>query len=140
MILFAEGTRSNDGKLGSFKKGAFQMAKQAGVRIVPVSIGNYLFFYNFISFTCEISIFRKYFYSFTYEFYFFCPWKIPFIWYITLLGNLHRWMPKNAALPIAPLRYFSNDLHMKFPCFNSLSYWFSYVNSTGISIRCSYVR
>lgn len=40
IVLFAEGTRSLDGKLKTFKKGAFQMAKSAGVRIVPVSIGN----------------------------------------------------------------------------------------------------
>ena len=30
MVLFAEGTRSDDGRLGLFKKGAVQMAKQAG--------------------------------------------------------------------------------------------------------------
>jgi len=40
MVLFAEGTRAKDGRLKQFKKGAFQMAKAAGVRIVPVSIGN----------------------------------------------------------------------------------------------------
>lgn len=40
MVLFAEGTRSEDGALRKFKKGAFQIAKAAGVRIVPVSIGN----------------------------------------------------------------------------------------------------
>lgn len=40
MVLFAEGTRSIDGKLKRFKKGAFQMAKEAGCRVVPVSIGN----------------------------------------------------------------------------------------------------
>ena len=40
-----------------FKKGAFQMAKAAGVRIVPVSI-----------------------------------------------GNLHRLLPANCPLPIAPIR------------------------------------
>lgn len=62
MTLFAEGTRSEDGRLGPFKKGAFQMAKQAGVKIIPVSI-----------------------------------------------GNLHRWMPKNALLPLAPIR----DVYIK---------------------------
>jgi 1-acyl-sn-glycerol-3-phosphate acyltransferase len=40
MVLFAEGTRSLDGRLKSFKKGAFQMAKRAGVRVVPVSLAN----------------------------------------------------------------------------------------------------
>ena len=62
MALFAEGTRSDDGRLGPFKKGAFQMAKQAGVKIIPVSI-----------------------------------------------GNLHRWMPKNALLPLAPI----TDVYIK---------------------------
>lgn len=62
MVLFAEGTRSDDGRLLPFKKGAFQMAKQAGVKIVPVSI-----------------------------------------------GNLHRWMPKTALLPLAPIR----DVYIK---------------------------
>lgn len=57
MVLFAEGTRSADGRLKKFKKGAFQMAKTAGVRVVPVSI-----------------------------------------------GNLHRWMPPSALLPLAPIR------------------------------------
>lgn len=40
MVLFPEGTRSRDGKLKEMKKGAFQIAKKAGVRIVPISIGN----------------------------------------------------------------------------------------------------
>jgi 1-acyl-sn-glycerol-3-phosphate acyltransferase len=62
MVLFAEGTRSNDGRLLPFKKGAFQMAKQAGVKVVPVSI-----------------------------------------------GNLHRWMPKTALLPLSPIR----DVYIK---------------------------
>ncbi|RYH13442.1 1-acyl-sn-glycerol-3-phosphate acyltransferase [archaeon] len=40
MVLFAEGTRSLDGRLGQFKNGAFKIAKEAGKRVVPVSIGN----------------------------------------------------------------------------------------------------
>jgi 1-acyl-sn-glycerol-3-phosphate acyltransferase len=36
--IYPEGTRSRDGHLLSFKKGAFVMAIQAGVPIVPVSI------------------------------------------------------------------------------------------------------
>eukprot|EP01031_Cornospumella_fuschlensis_P029347 gene29347-35426_t len=40
MVLFAEGTRSVDGRLGQFKNGAFKIAKEAGKRIIPVSIGN----------------------------------------------------------------------------------------------------
>lgn len=37
--IFAEGTRSTDGRLRPFKKGGFTMAIEAGVPIVPVSIG-----------------------------------------------------------------------------------------------------
>jgi 1-acyl-sn-glycerol-3-phosphate acyltransferase len=36
--IFAEGTRSPDGRLRQFRKGAFSMAIDAGVFIVPVSI------------------------------------------------------------------------------------------------------
>jgi len=57
MVLFAEGTRSIDGRLKAMKKGAFQMAKAAGVKVVPISI-----------------------------------------------GNLHRWMPKEALMPLAPIQ------------------------------------
>lgn len=64
MVLFAEGTRSKDGVLKSFKKGAFQMAKAAKVRIIPVSI-----------------------------------------------GNLHRFMPPSALMPIAPLRNIYIKIH-----------------------------
>jgi len=38
VILFPEGTRSRDGKLGRFKRGAFHLAFEAGVPIVPVAI------------------------------------------------------------------------------------------------------
>lgn len=38
--VFAEGTRARPGQLLPFKKGAFYMARDAGVRIVPVAIKN----------------------------------------------------------------------------------------------------
>lgn len=38
IILFPEGTRSADGRLLPFKKGAFVIALQAGVPIVPVAV------------------------------------------------------------------------------------------------------
>ncbi len=38
VILFPEGTRSPDGRLRSFKKGAFVLALQTGVPILPVGI------------------------------------------------------------------------------------------------------
>jgi len=38
IVVFAEGTRSVDGRLLPFKKGAFVLALQAGVPIVPVSL------------------------------------------------------------------------------------------------------
>lgn len=38
VVLFPEGTRSKDGTMGAFKKGAFVMAINAGVPIVPVAI------------------------------------------------------------------------------------------------------
>jgi 1-acyl-sn-glycerol-3-phosphate acyltransferase len=36
VIVFVEGTRSRDGRLGEFKKGAFVLAIAAGVPVVPV--------------------------------------------------------------------------------------------------------
>ena len=39
--IFAEGTRHQNDKVGAFKKGAFHLAIQAQVPIVPVVIGNY---------------------------------------------------------------------------------------------------
>jgi 1-acyl-sn-glycerol-3-phosphate acyltransferase len=38
VVFFPEGTRTADGSLGRFKKGGFQMARQLGLEIVPVSI------------------------------------------------------------------------------------------------------
>ncbi|CAM9970114.1 unnamed protein product [Ascophyllum nodosum] len=38
IVTFPEGTRSQDGRLGEFKRGPFTMAQKAGVRIVPVTI------------------------------------------------------------------------------------------------------
>ena len=38
VILFPEGTRSRNGKLGRFKRGAFHLALETGVPIVPVAI------------------------------------------------------------------------------------------------------
>jgi 1-acyl-sn-glycerol-3-phosphate acyltransferase len=40
VILFAEGTRTKDGKLQPFKRGAFSLAVKAEVPIVPVTINN----------------------------------------------------------------------------------------------------
>jgi len=38
VIIFAEGTRTLDGRVGPFQKGAFAMAHQIGAPIVPMSI------------------------------------------------------------------------------------------------------
>lgn len=38
VIIFPEGTRSRDGKLGQFKKGAFVLAIQTGIPLVPVGV------------------------------------------------------------------------------------------------------
>ena len=42
VLLFAEGTRTSDGKLQPFKRGAFNLAVKAGVPVVPLTInGSY---------------------------------------------------------------------------------------------------
>jgi 1-acyl-sn-glycerol-3-phosphate acyltransferase len=38
VVIFPEGTRSRDGKLGAFKKGGFHLAVNSGAQIVPVAI------------------------------------------------------------------------------------------------------
>ncbi|PKP51368.1 MAG: 1-acyl-sn-glycerol-3-phosphate acyltransferase [Bacteroidetes bacterium HGW-Bacteroidetes-12] len=38
LMIFPEGTRSKSGKIGVFKKGAFHLALQANVKIIPVTI------------------------------------------------------------------------------------------------------
>ena len=38
VIFFPEGTRSRDGSLGSFKKGAFRMAKDLEIPIIPITL------------------------------------------------------------------------------------------------------
>jgi 1-acyl-sn-glycerol-3-phosphate acyltransferase len=38
VVIYPEGTRSRTGKLGQFKKGAFMLALQSGVEIVPVAV------------------------------------------------------------------------------------------------------
>jgi putative phosphoserine phosphatase/1-acylglycerol-3-phosphate O-acyltransferase len=40
VVIAPEGTRSRDGRLGRFKSGAFHLANQAGVPIVPIVIHN----------------------------------------------------------------------------------------------------
>ena len=38
VVFFPEGTRSRDGSLGSFKRGAFHLATELGVPVLPVTI------------------------------------------------------------------------------------------------------
>lgn len=40
IMIFAEGTRSVDGSLGPFKRGAFIMADKAGVPVIPIALEN----------------------------------------------------------------------------------------------------
>jgi 1-acyl-sn-glycerol-3-phosphate acyltransferase len=40
VLLFAEGTRTRDGKLQPFKRGAFALAVRSGVNVVPATINN----------------------------------------------------------------------------------------------------
>jgi len=44
--MFPEGTRNRDGTMLPFKKGAFHLAVQAGIPIVPVVFSNYAPFYS----------------------------------------------------------------------------------------------
>ena len=37
-VIFPEGTRSNDGEVGPFKKGAFRIALDLGLPIIPISL------------------------------------------------------------------------------------------------------
>ncbi len=38
LVIYPEGTRSTDGKLLPFKKGAFHLAMNSGVRVIPVTL------------------------------------------------------------------------------------------------------
>ena len=38
LLIFAEGTRSQDGRVGRFKGGSFLLAIQAGLPVVPVAV------------------------------------------------------------------------------------------------------
>ena len=38
VVIFAEGTRSKDGKLAAFKRGAFLLASRSGKQIVPIAL------------------------------------------------------------------------------------------------------
>ena len=40
VVLFPEGTRTSDGKLQPFKRGAFTLAAKSGVPVVPMTINN----------------------------------------------------------------------------------------------------
>jgi len=40
VMIFAEGTRSNDGSLGTFKRGAFIMAEKADAPVIPIALDN----------------------------------------------------------------------------------------------------
>ena len=38
LLLYAEGTRTTDGKLQPFKRGAFNIAVRAGVPVIPLTV------------------------------------------------------------------------------------------------------
>jgi lysophosphatidate acyltransferase len=44
--MFPEGTRNHEGGLLPFKKGAFHLALQAGVPVVPVVVSSYSSYYD----------------------------------------------------------------------------------------------
>ena len=46
IVVFAEGSRTHDGTVGKFKKLPFQMAKDAGVAIIPVGMSGVYTFNN----------------------------------------------------------------------------------------------
>ncbi|MFN8254822.1 MAG: lysophospholipid acyltransferase family protein [Bacteroidales bacterium] len=46
IVVFAEGSRTKDGTVGNFKKLPFQMAKDAGVPIIPVGMSGVFTFNN----------------------------------------------------------------------------------------------
>ena len=40
MIIYPEGTRSRNGKVGEFKRGMFYLAEKAGADVIPISVTN----------------------------------------------------------------------------------------------------
>jgi 1-acyl-sn-glycerol-3-phosphate acyltransferase len=38
VVIFAEGTRSKDGRLAAFKRGAFLLASRSGKQIIPIAL------------------------------------------------------------------------------------------------------
>lgn len=46
MVIFPEGTRTHDGRLGTFRKGAFTLAGEIGLPIVPLTINGSFHVFN----------------------------------------------------------------------------------------------